>query len=111
MQFGLSQQTREAINAVFARHPTIEKVVLYGSRAKGTHKPGSDIDLTLYGNAISQPETNQILDELDALDLPYSIDLSVYSRLSHPQLREHIERIGVVFYARHLDRCVGCSAT
>jgi len=111
MQFGLSEQTIERINSVFARHPEVEKVVLYGSRAKGTYKPGSDIDLTLYGNEISQKETNKILDELEELDLPYSIDLSVFSRLSHVQLRDHIERVGVVFYARHLDSHIGCHIT
>jgi len=111
MQFGLSGQTIEKINSVFARHPEVEKVVLYGSRAKGTHKQGSDIDLTLYGNEISQKETNRILDELDELDLPYSIDLSVFNQLSHVPLRDHIERVGVVFYARHLDSCVGCHTT
>lgn len=111
MQFGLSEQTIERINSVFARHPEVEKVVLYGSRAKGTHKPGSDIDLTLYGNEISLKEKNRILDELDALDLPYSIDLSVFNQLSHLQLRDHIERVGVVFYARHLESRVGCRAT
>lgn len=111
MQFGLSEQTIKRINSVFARHPGVEKVVLYGSRAKGTHKPGSDIDLTLYGTGIAQREKNRILDELDALDLPYSIDISVFDQLSHIQLREHIERVGVVFYARPLDSCVGCRTT
>ena len=100
MPFGLSEQTIERINAVFAEHPAVEKAVLYGSRAKGTHKPGSDIDLTLYGAALSHREMNHILDALDALDLPYSIDLSLFSRLSHPPLREHIKRVGVIFYAR-----------
>ena len=111
MQFGLSEQTIERINLIFARHPAVEKVVLYGSRAKGTHKPGSDIDLTLYGNGISQKEKNRILDELEELDLPYSIDLSVFNQISHVQLRDHIERVGVVFYGRHLDICAGCRAT
>jgi len=111
MQFGLSEQTIDRINSVFARHPEVEKAVLYGSRAKGTYKPGSDIDLTLYGNEISLKQKNRILDELDELDLPYSIDLSVFSQLSHVQLRDHIERVGVVFYARHLEGRVGCHAT
>ena len=111
MQFGLSGQTIERINSVFARHPEVEKAVLYGSRAKGTYKPGSDIDLTLYGNEISLKQKNRILDELDELDLPYSIDLSVFSQLSHAQLRDHIERVGDVFYARHLESRVGCHAT
>lgn len=101
MRFGLSEQTLGRINAVFAKHPAVEKAVLYGSRAMGTHKPGSDIDLTLYGEGISQTEVDRILDELEELDLPYSIDLSVFSRRTHAQLREHIECVGVVFYARH----------
>jgi predicted nucleotidyltransferase len=102
IHFGLSEQTIERINSVFAQHPVVEKAVLYGSRAKGTHKPGSDIDLTLYGEGISPQEQGRILDALEELDLPYSIDLSVFSRLSHVPLRDHIERVGVVFYARHL---------
>ena len=101
MPFGLSERTIERIRAVFARHPVVETAVLYGSRANGTHKPGSDIDLTLYGEGISQKEMDRILNELEELDLPYSIDLSVFSRLTHAQLREHIERVGVVFYAHH----------
>ena len=111
MQFGLSEQTIEKIISVFAKHPEVEKVVLYGSRAKGTYKPGSDIDLTLYGNEISLKQKNRMLDELEELDLPYSIDLSVFNQLSHVQLRDHIDRVGVVFYARHLDSCVGCHTT
>ena len=100
MRFGLSEQTILAIASVFARHPCVEKVVLYGSRAKGTHKPGSDIDLTLHGETITLREKDRILDELDALDLPYTIDLSLFGQLTHAPLREHIERVGQVFYAR-----------
>lgn len=100
MRFGLGDQTIERISSVLAKHPVVEKAVLYGSRAKGTHKPGSDIDLTLYGEAISSKERDRILDELDELDLPYLIDLSVFSRLTHAGLRDHIERVGVVFYSR-----------
>lgn len=98
MLFGLSEQTVEKIRSVFAKHPNVERVVLYGSRAKGTYKPGSDIDLTLYGESIPQKEKDRILDELDELDLPYVIDLSVFSQLTHAKLRDHIERVGVVLY-------------
>lgn len=90
MQFGLSEQTIGKINSVFARHPEVEKVVLYGSRAKGTYKPGSDIDLTLYGDEISLKQKNRILDDLDELDLPYSIDtLSVQPTEPRPATRSH----------------------
>lgn len=100
-RFGLSEETIERIRAVFASHPVVETAVLYGSRAKGSHRPGSDIDLTLYGEHVTQRELDVILDELDALDLPYTIDLSLFARLAHAPLREHIERVGVVLYASH----------
>lgn len=100
MPFGLGEQTLARIRAVLAAHPAVTKAVLYGSRAKGTHKPGSDIDLTLCGDAITPRDVSRIADALDALDLPYVIDLSAYGQLHHAALREHIERVGVVIYDR-----------
>ena len=100
MKFGLNKTTIEKICSVFARFPQIEKAVLYGSRAKGNFKPGSDIDLTLHGGALTGDLRSAIASALDDLLLPYTIDLSVFDDLDHVQLREHIERVGVVFYQR-----------
>jgi|GEM_PF-43582 len=109
-RYGLSEETIAKISGVFAKHPRVEKAVLYGSRAKGAHKPGSDIDLTLYAADLPEKEKNRILDELDELDLPYTIDLSLFHRLSHAKLREHIERVGVVFYRRDEEDTPGKSS-
>lgn len=100
MRFGLKEQSIEAIRAVLAAHPSVKKALLYGSRAKGTFKAGSDIDLTLCGAALTLKELGDIAEELDDLLLPYQIDLSIFDRLDHAGLREHIERVGVVFYRR-----------
>ncbi|UFS72791.1 nucleotidyltransferase domain-containing protein [Geomonas sp. RF6] len=100
MRFGLKEATIASINAVLARHPAVEKGVLYGSRAKGNFKPGSDIDLTLYGDSLASPELGAIAEELDDLLLPYEIDLSIFHRLGNAELQEHITRVGVVFYLR-----------
>lgn len=100
MSYGLSDDTIEKICGVLSRHPAVEKVILYGSRAKGSYKPGSDIDLTLLGEALTTRELGSIADELDDLLLPYKIDLSLFARLDHAELTEHIERVGVVFYQR-----------
>jgi uncharacterized protein len=100
MRFGLKEQTIESICAVLARHPAVEKAVLFGSRAKGNFKPGSDIDLTLFGPSLTPQELTAIVDEFDDLLLPYKIDLSVYEHLVHEGLRDHIERVGVDFYRR-----------
>jgi predicted nucleotidyltransferase len=98
MQYGLKNSTIESIMAVFASFPEIGKVVLYGSRAKGNYKPGSDIDLTFYGDRINTLILNKISLALDDLLLPYTFDLSVYSHIDNPDLIDHIQRAGVIFY-------------
>jgi type I restriction enzyme S subunit len=100
MNHGLSEKTVNQIFSVFERFPEIEKAVLYGSRAKGNFKTGSDIDLTLYGEKLSSRLLGDIAEALDDLLLPYTIDLSIFDDLNHAKLREHIERVGVVFYEK-----------
>ena len=100
MNYGLPEATVDKICGVFARFPEVERAVLYGSRAKGNYKTGSDIDLTLYGEQLTSRLCATIASELDDLLLPYTIDLSVFDELNHAKLREHIERVGVVFYQR-----------
>jgi type I restriction enzyme, S subunit len=106
MKYGLTETTVKKICAVFACFPEIDKAVLYGSRAKGNFKTGSDIDLSLCGEAIPADLLLAITSALDELSLPYTIDLSVFDDLDHAKLREHIERVGVVFYER-AKQCAG----
>jgi uncharacterized protein len=101
MNHGLTHITVEKICAIFQRYVEIEKAVLYGSRAKGNFKTGSDIDLTLYGEKLSPNLLGDIAESLDDLLLPYTIDLSIFDTLNHKELREHIERVGVLFYTRN----------
>lgn len=100
MRFGLDEEVIERIQRVLAKYPCVERAVLYGSRAKGTQKSGSDIDLNLQGEAISAKERDRIILELDDLDLPYILDVTVLHEIAHCPLREHIDRVGVVFYER-----------
>lgn len=100
MQFGLEQRQIEAINAVFAKHPAINKVILYGSRAKGSYTVASDIDFAIIDDSLRFPEFLQIENELDDLLLPYKIDLSQKKNIEMKSLLEHIERVGKVFYRR-----------
>jgi predicted nucleotidyltransferase len=106
VRFGLTEATIQKISGVFAQHEAIAKAVVYGSRAKGNYKNGSDIDLTLFNQpdaAISAQDIARILVEIDDLLLPYTIDLSAFDRLSNAKLREHIERVGEVFYQRDVQ--------
>lgn len=100
MDCGLPHATISRIQEVLSHFPNIDQAVLYGSRAKGTYKAGSDIDLTLYGDTLTIQNLSAISSELDDLLLPYTIDLSLFSMLNNADLREHIGRVGKIFYAR-----------
>lgn len=99
-RFGLPEKTVEKICGVLAGHAEVEKAMLYGSRAKGNYKNGSDIDLTLEGSRLGYRDLLTIMRELDDLLLPYMIDLSILSMVDHEGLREHIQRVGQEFYCR-----------
>jgi predicted nucleotidyltransferase len=100
MSFGLSESTIEKIQQLLAQHANVEQAVIYGSRAKGNYRPGSDIDLCLQGATLSTTELSQLMNELDDLLLPYTIDLSLHHQLKEPALLDHIARVGKVFYGR-----------
>jgi predicted nucleotidyltransferase len=101
MKYGLPQAAREKICAVLSRYPQVEQAILYGSRAKGNYHNGSDIDLTLRGGAdLTLNVLYKILDDLDDLLLPYTIDLSIFNDISDQDVIEHIQRVGVVFYKK-----------
>jgi len=96
--FGLNPEDTQKIKRVFAKYPQVEKVFIYGSRAKGNYKPYSDIDFTFLGNELSQKLLFQIEIELDELWLPYSFDLSIKETINNPDFLDHIERVGKIFY-------------
>jgi len=102
--FGLSSLTLSKLDSVFKNHASIEAVVIYGSRAKGSYKRGSDIDLTIKGTLLSFSELMQIEDEIDDLYLPYQVDLSQYEALENTDLLEHINRVGVAIYSKKNER-------
>ena len=96
--FGLTPADLKKMLSVFEQYETIEEVVLYGSRAKGNYRPGSDIDLTLKGAELNLKTLNRISNELDDLLLPYCFDLSIFTQIENEDLIDHIHRVGVMIY-------------
>ncbi len=99
-QHGLPAETVKQISSVLAHFPAVEKAVLFGSRAKGTHKPGSDIDLSLMGEALDWRTVGKIYDALDDLLLPYRFSLILFDRNTDPDVAAHIARVGVPLFQR-----------
>ena len=100
MSFGLEQGTIDWIVSVLSKHPEVEQVLIYGSRAKGNFRNGSDIDLTLLGEELSEAVLSSIKSELDNLNTPYLFDVSIFADLHSTDLESHITRVGQVFYQK-----------
>jgi predicted nucleotidyltransferase len=104
LRFGLKETTIDQICSVLARYPQVEKAVLYGSRAKGNYRNGSDIDLTLLGGKdLTLQVLYKLMDELDDLLLPYIIDLSIFRYINDPDVIAHIQRVGITFYPKTME--------
>lgn len=101
MQFGLKQNVIDLIREQLELNPKIEEVVLYGSRAKGNYRPGSDIDLTLKGEELSVRDLISLENQMEDLPIPFKFDISLYHRITNPDLLDHIQRVGILFYKRH----------
>jgi predicted nucleotidyltransferase len=93
----LTPSEAEMLRAIFRQHPEIEAVKLFGSRAKGIHRPNSDIDLAVWGR-LNELQAEAIAAELDDLPLPYHFDVQSYDAINSPPLREHIKRVGILLY-------------
>ena len=65
--YGLDQTVINDLRRVFSKYPSIEKVILYGSRAMGTYRRGSDIDIALFGENLSNQTIFDIQEEIEAL--------------------------------------------
>ena len=92
--FGLPTTAIAALRGVLSQYPQIERALVYGSRAKGNYRSGSDIDLTLDGPALTFTDLMHIEVELDDLMLPWKIDISLLSHIDNADLLDHIARLG-----------------
>lgn len=98
-QFGFQPGDLELLVQVLAAFPEVEKAVIFGSRAKGNNKPGSDVDLALWLSG--QDVTGQIVGKLnDETLMPYKFEVVNYRTISNKNLSEHIDRAGKVVYKK-----------
>lgn len=97
-KIGIPEKSLNMLITIFEKFDFIEKVVVYGSRAKGNYRQGSDIDLAVYSPTMTFSEQMQLELEIDDLLMPYSVDLLHFEKLTNEKLIEHIVRVGVPVY-------------
>ena len=98
---GLSERDIENIVRASRELPEIEDVILFGSRAKKTHKKASDVDLAVKGKKISDKTVKRLSSKLnEEFPLPYFIDIVRYDTIKNRDLIDHIDRVGEIIYSR-----------
>ena len=95
---GLSSETLKKLGSVLRSHPAVEQIILFGSRAMNRHQSASDIDLALKGSQLNFSNMLQLKSAIDDLMLPYKVDLVIYETSQNKDLKEHIDRIGIVLW-------------
>jgi nucleotidyltransferase substrate binding protein (TIGR01987 family) len=99
-RFGIDSAIFERIVDVLRDNPLVEEAILHGSRVKGVHKSGSDIDVVLKGKDLTLQDLNRISLAMDDLLLPYTFDLSLFHHIDNEELLAHIGRVGKRIFRR-----------
>ena len=100
--FGLRESDLEIILAILKEFPQVQEAIIFGSRAKGNHRNGSDLDIAVKGPDLNLEIVSIISYRLnEETSLPYKFDILDYQSIHNPELTDHINRIGVSVYKRN----------
>lgn len=98
---GLLERDLRILRQAASAFPEVRQLILFGSRAKGTHKVGSDVDLAIKGGAVTYDTAVRLAGRLNEEEpLPYFFDVVNYNTINEPALKDHIDRVGVVVFDR-----------
>ncbi len=98
--FGLSQSSMAILTDIFSQNQQVEKVILYGSRAKGNFNNRSDIDLVVIGNQLNRHIVGKIISEVNDSNCPHTVDIQILVNIKNQDLSQHIARVGQIFYEK-----------
>ncbi|MBY5951378.1 nucleotidyltransferase domain-containing protein [Algoriphagus marincola] len=100
-KFGLLESDMVSILEIIRNQELVEEAILFGSRAKGNYRKGSDVDIALKGNKLNFETVSQISYLLnEETNMPYLFDLVSYHQIQEPELIKHIDRVGIPIFHR-----------
>lgn len=99
-KYGLLEEDIESIISALKENTKIKKIILFGSRAKGSNFAGSDIDIAIQGNTLRLDDILEAKISYEKLSLPYKMDIVILERVKEPELLAHIERVGITLFER-----------
>lgn len=100
MKFGLEQHIIDKLIAVFEQNSKVDKALVFGSRAMGNYRSDSDIDIAIKGQDLSTDDIIAMSVEFEEKGITHKIDLINYHSIKEPDLKDHIDRVGIELYSR-----------
>ena len=98
---GLRQPDLDIVLSILDEFPNVKEAIIFGSRAKGNFRNGSDVDIALKGENINLEIVSTISYKLnEETILPYKFDVLDYQSINNSKLTEHINRKGISVYIR-----------
>jgi uncharacterized protein len=91
---GLRADDVKLILGVFQKYPDVSHVIIFGSRAMGNYKPGSDVDIAIKGNVSEETLAHISVELNERLPLPYKFDVLAYNLIDNQDLKKHIDQFG-----------------
>ncbi|WP_455621852.1 nucleotidyltransferase family protein [Parabacteroides sp.] len=96
----LSPEHLQIVRQILERSTHVQSAIIFGSRAKGTNKPGSDIDLAIKGAEVGKDDIAALWAAFEESLLPFFVDVISYESIRNPDLKAHIDRAGISIYQR-----------
>lgn len=102
--FGLKEGDIKSIIGILQQQPEVKEALIFGSRAKGNYRAGSDVDMAIKGDGINLKIITHISYLLnEETIMPYQFDVLNYHSIRNAELVEHIDRAGISFYKKAED--------
>ena len=79
----------KSLDEIFNSFESIERVILFGSRARKENKKSSDIDLAIYG---VDEEKVKIINRIDEINTLYSFDIIFVDNETSDKLLQQIKK-------------------
>ena len=102
-KYGLSERDIETIRGILMKYPEVLTVNIFGSRALGNYKQGSDVDLAILNEGVDHQTIARIKGDFEESSLPYRVDIVSYLGLDNAKLKDHIDRVGALLYKTGAD--------
>lgn len=94
----ISEKLKLELENIFSEYEEIEKVLLFGSRARDDYRVNSDVDICLFGKSITHLILAKVSMDVDELNTPLSFDILSFNEITKVELIDNILKEGIEIY-------------